>query len=151
MSSIVKLSALVVSLMLAACAAKQPAPDAEAASAKPAKAEPAKRGDTRVVKSQNGKFDGEIIGTPAPKSKFAKLKIGMTMRDVNKLIGTPDDIGRHETGKRWIPFYFGNDVQRMLVLYKSEGCLSYTGGNQFGAGENELVRIEVDAKGACFQ
>jgi hypothetical protein len=57
---------------------------------------------------------------------------------------------RHETGKRWIPFYSGNDSQRFQVLYKGEGCLTYTGGNVFGGGENELIRIAADEKGQCF-
>ena len=46
----------------------------------------------RIVKSQDGTFDGEIIGTPAAGSKFSKLRIGMTMREVNGLIGAPDDL-----------------------------------------------------------
>ena len=65
------------------------------------------------------------------------------------LIGAPDDIFRHETGKRWIPFYFGNDAQRMQAWYKGEGCLTYTGGNVFGGGGNELITITVDSTSRC--
>jgi len=36
------------------------------------------RTDGRKVKSKDGKVDGEIFGTPAAKSKFAKLQIGMS-------------------------------------------------------------------------
>ena len=104
----------------------------------------------RTVKSEDGSFDGEIIGTPAAGSKLAKVKIGMTMHEVNALIGAPDDMDRHETGKRWIPFYFGDDVQRMEALYKGEGCLTYTGGNQFGGGGGQVIRITVDSTGACI-
>jgi hypothetical protein len=78
------------------------------------------------------------------------LQIGMTMSEVSKLIGAPDDMTRHETGKRWIPFYFGNDAQRLQVFYKGEGCLTYTGGNAFGGGENELIRIMVASKATCM-
>lgn len=74
----------------------------------------------------------------------------MSMREVANLIGGPHDISRHETGKRWIPFYFGNDAQRVEAFYKGEGCLTYTGGNVFGAGGNELIRIVVDTKGTCM-
>src|SRR5205085_12203398 len=74
---------------------------------------PSKFGPTRVVKSRDGSFDGEIVGTPARNSKFSKLAIGMTMDEVTSLIGGPDNMVRHETGKRWIPFYYGNDAQRM--------------------------------------
>jgi len=110
---------------------------------------------TSTAKSTDSKSnvaaEGAIVGTPAKNSKFAKLKIGHTFREVTDLIGAPDDIHRHETGKRWIPFYFGGDAQRMEVYYKNEGCLTYTGGNIFGGGGNELIRITADTKGGCWK
>ena len=137
-------------------AVNQPAPAAAAApaatAAQPA-AKPAATASapvTRTVKSRNGAFDGEIVGTVASNSRFAKLQIGMTMREVSDLIGAADDMLRHETGKRWIPFYFGNDAQRIQTMYKGEGCLSFTGGNIYGGGGNELLRIEVAPKGGCL-
>ncbi|HEY0663888.1 MAG TPA: hypothetical protein VGD18_04695, partial [Thiobacillaceae bacterium] len=66
------------------------------------------------------------------------------------LIRTPDDMSRHETGKRWIPFYFGDDVQRIEVLYKGDGCLTYTGGNAFGGGGDQLIIITADPSGKCY-
>lgn len=142
------MAALALTALIAGCASKPPASQAPAPTATATKA-PASASDARIVKSRNGAFDGEIVGTPRADSKFAKLQIGMTMREVSNLIGAPDNIDRHETGKRWIPFYFGNDAQRMEVIYKGEGCLTYTGGNVFGGGGNELIRITVDAKGTC--
>jgi hypothetical protein len=110
-----------------------------------------KKNPQNQANAQNpGNPPGEILGTPAPDSKFARLKLGMSMRDVNALIGTPDDLTRHETGKRWIPFYFGPDAQRMEALYNKEGCLTYTGGNVFGGGGNQLIRIAADPKAACW-
>ncbi|OYX31653.1 MAG: hypothetical protein B7Z03_03650 [Hydrogenophilales bacterium 32-62-9] len=105
--------------------------------------------ETQTVKSTDGSFEGEIVGTIAPDSRFAKLKIGMTMAEVNKLIKAPDDLQRHETGKRWIPFYFGDDAQRMQATYTGEGCLTYTGGNVFGGGGNQLIRITADPQGCA--
>jgi hypothetical protein len=134
--------------LIAGCASKQAANQNAPATAT-TKMQPSTPG-ARVVKSKNGEFEGEIIGTPASKSKFAKLQIGMTMSEVSKLIGAPDDMTRHETGKRWIPFYYGNDAQRLQVFYKGEGCLTYTGGNAFGGGENELIRITVAPKATCM-
>jgi hypothetical protein len=96
----------------------------------------------RIVKSQDGTFDGEIVGTPTAGSKFAKLKIGMTMREVNAAIGAPDDLVRHETGKRWIPFYFGDDAQRMEALVMNEGCLT--------SPIPAAMSIEVDRTGKCL-
>ena len=138
--------AVAVIIALSGCATQRGASSGGAAEAP----QPSAPGG-RIVKSQDGTFDGEIIGTPAPGSKFAKLQIGMTMREVNALIGAPDDLVRHETGKRWIPFYFGDDAQRMQALVKNEGCLTYTGGNVFGGGGNQLIRIQVDSTGKCLE
>jgi hypothetical protein len=107
--------------------------------------------EVRLVPSINGKYEGEISGTPAPDSRFAKVKIGMELQQVLRLIGNHDQLYSHESGKRWIPFYFGNDVRRVVVLYRGEGCLTYTGGNVWGGGGNELIRIDVDPDGKCYQ
>jgi hypothetical protein len=88
-----------------------------------------------------------VNGKIVPGSKFSKIKIGMQFSEVNALIGTPNDLHRNETGKRWIPFYFGSDVIRLQAVYNGEGCLTYTGGNQFGSSGGELIQITVDPKG----
>jgi hypothetical protein len=105
--------------------------------------------ETRTVKSRDGRFEGEIVGTIAPGSKFSKLLIGMEQNEVLTLIGGPDSINTHETGKRWIPFYYGNDVRRIEVFYKGEGCLTFTGGNAWGGGGNELIRITATTRTDC--
>ena len=127
-----------------------PATSPGAAAARPAANAPSPYGPTRTVKSRDGRFDGEIVGSVAPGSRFAKLQIGMTYEEVTALIGAPDNMVRHETGKRWIPFYYGNDSQRLQVLYRREGCLTFTGGNVFGGGGNELVRITATERQDCM-
>ena len=106
----------------------------------------------RTVKSRDGSYNGEIIGTPAANSKFAKLQIGMSTTETQEILGrAPDRTHSYESGKRWIPFYFGNDARRMQVLYKGEGCLIFTGGNIWGAAGGDLIQIEADPSGACYQ
>ena len=138
------LGGIVAGLVVAGCAGQKTSGEKNAASK-------SSNPDVHVVKSKDGSFDGEIIGTPKAEGKFAKLQIGMVMKEVTGLIGAPDNLTEHETGKRWIPFYFGPDVKRIEVLYKGEGCLTYTGGNQFGGGGGTLIRIAVDANGACME
>lgn len=107
---------------------------------------------SRTVPSRNGKYTGEIVGTPAPESKFAKLVIGMEPSEVQEVLGrAPDRSHTYESGKRWIPFYFGNDARRMQVLYKGEGCLVFTAGNIWGGAGGDLLQIVVDPSGACYQ
>ena len=149
-------AAMLVLAMMAGCASTGPqqaataparsdAPTAQkAASTAPAS------GNTRVVKSRDGSYTGEISGTPAADSKFAKLLIGMELNEVQKIVGRfPDQVHSYESGKRWIPFYFGNDARRMQVLYKGEGCLIFTGGGAFSAG-GDLIQIAADPTGACY-
>lgn len=143
-------AALAFSALIAGCATQKTA-SPQANDASTATKSTSSTPGARTVKSRNGTFDGEIIGTPAATSRFAKLEIGMSLREVSNKIGAPDDMVRHETGKRWIPFYLGNDAQRLQVLYKGEGCLTYTGGNVFGGGGNELIAITVDPKGECLE
>jgi len=134
--------------LLTACASSQTKTASTQPAATPAATEAPR--NTKIVKSTDGGFEGEIVGTIAPNSRFSKLKIGMTLSEVNALIKAPDDLKRHETGKRWIPFYYGSDAQRMQALYIGEGCLTYTGGNVFGGGGNTLIRITADTTRSCF-
>lgn len=139
MSLLLRSTAIVSFLVVAGCANEpSPSKSSEAPVTSTAKSTDSK---------SNVAAEGAIVGTPAKNSKFAKLKIGHTFREVTDLIGAPDDIHRHETGKRWIPFYFGSDVMRMQASYKGEGCLTYTGGNQFGSSGGELITITVDPAG----
>lgn len=137
-----------VPLFLTACASA-PSRTADTSSATPA---PATSGNSRVVKSKDGSFSGEVIGTPAANSKFAKVQIGMSMGEVQEAVGrTPDRWHSYESGKRWIPFYFGNDARRMQAYYKGEGCLVFTDGNAWGGAGGDLIQIEVDPSGKCYQ
>jgi hypothetical protein len=142
------LAILTVTMLIAGCTSQQQGSGTGSGASSATASSPAS--NVRTVKSRDGTFEGEMVGTPAANSKFAKLQIGMTMREVTALIGGPDDMIRHETGKRWIPFYFGNDAQRLQVIYKGEGCLTYTGGNVFGGGDSELIRITAAPKDDCL-
>ena len=109
--------------------------------------------ETTMPASTPSAAPSEPAVDPAPvESGFSKLTLGMTIKQVYKLIGTPDDSDSHESGKRWIPFYFGNDARRLEALYKNEGCLVFASGNLFGGDtEGELKEIIVDTSGACFK
>ena len=148
-------SAAALTLLLSACASTSRAPETAAPAAPAATTTApaaAAKNDTRIVKSRDGSYTGELVGTAAPTSKFAKLQIGMSMTETQELLGrAPDRLHTYESGKRWIPFYYGNDARRMQVLYKGEGCLIFTGGNIWGGGAGDLLTIAADTSGACYQ
>lgn len=142
--------AVAASALLGACASSpqsQPAPSTpNATPAAPPNNAP------RIVKSRDGKYTGEVVGVAGPDSKFAKLVIGMEPNEVNDILGrSPARSHSYESGKRWIPFYFGNDARRTQALYKGEGCLIFTGGNIWGGGGGDLIAITLDPSGACYQ
>ena len=88
-----------------------------------------------------GEYEGEITGKAAPGSKFNKLKIGMSMKQVFDLIGQPSDQGAYVTGKAFIPFYFGGDRHRFETVYKGTGRLIFAGGGFGDWGSGHLIWI----------
>ncbi|MGY6276190.1 outer membrane protein assembly factor BamE domain-containing protein [Methylomonas sp. MgM2] len=71
--------------------------------------------------------DAGIIGNIPPDSAFAKIQLGMTQGQVHEILGQPGDTKSYQTGKAWIPFYFGPDVMRTDEFYKGVGTVTYTG------------------------
>lgn len=106
----------------------------------------------REEKSVDGSYTGEVIGDAVDADKFGKLKIGMNTSEVQEVMDrVPDRQHSYESGKRWIPFYGGNDARRMQVLYKGHGCLIFTDGGVWGNNGGDLIQIENDASGSCYK
>jgi uncharacterized protein YceK len=125
---------IVLTVALAsACASKQAKTD-KSESTPAAKAAPAKESAKKEAPPE-----GAIVGKPAAGSKFAKLKIGMTLSQVEKTIGQPTKQWTHPTAKASIPFYFGADRWVLQYSYKGEGVLTINSG-----GDQVLTRIEVN-------
>ena len=51
----------------------------------------------------------------------------MSQGQVHSILGQPTDNKVYQTGKMWIPFYFGSDTHRTEELYKGAGRITYTG------------------------
>ena len=118
-------------------------PPAKSAESKPAPTSSAAKAVVRAVKSEDGLIDGEIVGIPTPDSKFSRLKIGMTLEQVKKLIGQPNVTDSRVTGKQFQPFYFGGDTQRTEAFYKNEGQLTFSN-TQPDSAADTLIRIVVN-------
>lgn len=101
-------------LQLAGCASNKSstAPTAAQPAAQPAQA-----------KAPDSRIDGNF---PA-NSPFAKIQLGMAQGQVHEILGQPTDSKQYQTGKMWIPFYFGPDMMRMDEFYKGVGVITYTG------------------------
>lgn len=91
-------------------------------------------------------WEGEITGKPAAGSRFAQLKIGMPMKQVMELAGTPTDQGTYVTGKAWIPMNFGSDRYRHETVYKGQGRLVFAGAAGFDANAHLIWIIHSAAE-----
>ncbi len=89
--------------------------------------------------SIDGSYTGEIVGD-YQNSKFSQLKIGMSQRQVESLVGTSNDQRSYQTVKAWIPVAgaFSKDQFRIETYYKEAGRLIYAYNG------TKLYRIEVD-------
>jgi hypothetical protein len=79
-------------------------------------------------------------GTPPPAdSPLAKVKAGMKPREVEAILGPPDDENAYITGKAFIPYYYGRDRSRQAYFYKGVGRVVFQGAGGFGP--NHTVRF----------
>ena len=168
------LSTLVVSVLISGCvttgggqstqsgnntAASAPAPASSSAPAStkskvpPGMNEKGEVVDSSKVESGYGKkvkglggWEGEITGKSAPKGKFSKVQIGMSIKQVTDIIGQPTDSGTYMTGKAWIPFYFGGDRTRFEMVYKNQGRLVFSGGSIADLSGGNLIWIINNAQ-----
>ncbi len=51
----------------------------------------------------------------------------MSQKQVHDILGQPTDTSNRNTGKMFIPFYFGNDMMRFEEYYKGMGNITFTG------------------------
>lgn len=59
-------------------------------------------------------------------SALAKVNAGMTEIEVRKLLGEPDRSNAYQTGKAWIPFYYGPDTARTDWVYAGKGRVVFS-------------------------
>ena len=76
-------------------------------------------------------------------SPFAKVKLGMGIKEVYDLIGQPTDTSSHITGKQFNPFYFGGDTHRFEAMYKGQGRVVFSRSSRF-SGDMQVIEINYD-------
>lgn len=126
--------ALVFALFASGCASRKAPADSGSTSGN-STASTEKSKEAPAAKSS----EGEIIGTPARGSKFSRIKLGMTLKEVVAKIGAPNRQWSHPTAKVSIPFYFGPDRVVIEYSYNREGLLTFNYG-----GAQVLTKIQVN-------
>lgn len=115
-NNLLNIISLAVGLVfLAACGtqAKRPAPET-----------PAPAPLSKISVGQDN-VSGQIIGDIRHNSPFAKLQIGMSRSEVEKIVGRPTDITAQSLGTAWVPYYFGSDTWHTESYYRGEGRLVF--------------------------
>lgn len=97
-------------------------------------------GSGTKVKGIDG-LEGEIVGKPAKNGKFTQLQIGMSDVAAIKILGEPSAKAKRNTGKIYIPMYTGRDRSRVMMVYKGQGRLVFSGG-PFG-NENAFTLLYI--------
>ncbi|HLK10233.1 MAG TPA: hypothetical protein VKW76_02525 [Candidatus Binatia bacterium] len=96
------------------------------------------------ARSTSGPAAPERVATPPPAhSPLARVQTGMSVREVENLLGPPTDQNEYVTGKAFIPFYFGPDRTRVAYFYKGLGRVVFAGGGGFSR-DWHVERVEYD-------
>jgi len=77
--------------------------------------------------AQPNATESSIVGNIPAAHPLAKVKISMSQNHVHEILGQPTDSKNYQTGKAFIPFYFGSDMMRLEELYKGIGRITFTG------------------------
>jgi hypothetical protein len=129
--------------LLGACASHPAKPDAKSHGTAAVKAPPAAKAsadnETSLSKESTAATNSNIVGKPLPGGKFAKLKIGMPLKQAEELIGAPDKQWRQPVGDETAAYYSGTERWLVQYAYRNEGVLTFTSGQ-----EKLLVRILVN-------
>ena len=131
------LNLIVLTAAVATACATQPEKTEVPEPVVPAQAPPPKESIKEIPKKEVPQ--GVVIGKPAPSSKFSQLKLGMTLVQVEKMLGRPNKQWTHPTSKASIAFYFGPDRWVIQYSYRGEGVLTFNSG-----AEQLLTQIEVN-------
>jgi hypothetical protein len=70
---------------------------------------------------------------PPAGHKLTQITKGMMETDVRRILGDPDHSNAYQTGKAWIPFYYGSDVSRSDWMYRGQGRVTFSRNRYTGA------------------
>jgi outer membrane protein assembly factor BamE (lipoprotein component of BamABCDE complex) len=96
----------------------------------------------------SGEASGEATaaapkGTAPPAGhRMARLEKGMQPGQVSEIMGAPTSEQSYQTGKAWIPFYYGSDTHRTDWKYAGEGRVVF--GHNRWSGSMKVIRIDYD-------
>jgi hypothetical protein len=95
-------------------------------------------------KEPSPEHPAHAVATPPPaNSPLAKVQVGMSPREVENILGPPNDENQYMTGKAFIPFFYGRDRWRRAYFYKGMGRVVFGGSGGFSQSAH-VTRVEYD-------
>lgn len=79
---------------------------------------------------------------PPPGSKLARVTNGMSEAQVVEILGAPTSQQNYQTGKAWIPYYYGPDTGRVDYRYKGLGSVVFSRNRYSSA--TKVIRVDSD-------
>lgn len=73
---------------------------------------------------------------------LARVDEGMTPSQVREIMGAPTSEQTYQTGKAWIPFYYGSDTHRTDWKYAGQGRVVF--GHNRWSGATKVIRVDYD-------
>jgi len=116
---------------------------------------PYKKGSVNLKAMQKKLAKGQ---SPVPASKKSKRKKksgknkyslsaiekGMSLEEVNALLGEPTSTTGHITGKSFNPFYRGSDHARLIHLYKGKGRIHFSQSSRYSRRVWRVMEVEIN-------
>ena len=96
-----------------------------------------------ATQQASGAQQAPAKGVPAPAgSKLAKVQLDMHPGQVTEIMGEPTSQNSYQTGKAWIPYYYGSDTHRTEWNYKGVGRVVF--GTNRWSGKQKVIRVDYD-------
>lgn len=106
---------------------------------------PAARTGNPLIDAHNAAHGYTQAAPGTGSGTFNQVRSGMSVGEVNALIGPPTDTYSHITGKAFNPFNFtGKDSSRIVHLYKGRGRIVFSLSNAY-AGTWRAIEVIADA------
>jgi len=78
------------------------------------------------------------------KYSLSAIKKGMSLEEVNALLGEPTSTTGHITGKSFNPFYYGSDHARLIHLYQGKGRIHFSQSSRYAHRVWRVIEVEIN-------
>ena len=78
------------------------------------------------------------------KNSLSAIRKGMSLQEVNALVGDPTSTTGHITGKSFNPFYYGSDHARVIHFYQGRGRIHFSQSSRYSRRVWRVMEVEID-------